>query len=101
MVYKLCRIASKVVTLNSILRHAERRVLLNTFHKARSNSTVAWPPPKLLKRYSLFQMDNNLPVYIKGGFTDKFLYNSTLALIAIGLIDGFYTLVTMALPKKK
>ncbi|GJQ74968.1 hypothetical protein Trydic_g9594 [Trypoxylus dichotomus] len=53
MVYKLYRVASKVVTLNSILRHVERKVLLNTFHKARSNSTVAWPSPMLLKRYSL------------------------------------------------
>ncbi|KRT80133.1 hypothetical protein AMK59_7211 [Oryctes borbonicus] len=99
MVLKLYRIASKVVTLNSILRNAERRVLLNTFHKARSNSTAAWPPPKLLKRFSLFQMDNNLPVHLKGGFSDKMLYNSTVVLIGIGLIDGFYTLLTMA--KKK
>ncbi|KAK9753510.1 hypothetical protein QE152_g1975 [Popillia japonica] len=103
MVYQVYRVASRIAQLNKLLNAAERKVLLNTFHKARSNSTASasWPPPKLLRKYSLFQMKNNLPVYIKAGFSDKFVFNSTVALIAVGLIDGMYTLLSMAYPKKQ
>ncbi|XP_017777756.1 PREDICTED: cytochrome c oxidase subunit 7A2, mitochondrial-like [Nicrophorus vespilloides] len=58
------------------------------------------PPPRLLRKYELFQQDNGLPVHIKGGFADKALFTLTAVLIATGTLEGYRTLFNMAKPKK-
>jgi hypothetical protein len=48
----------------------------------------------------VLQKDDGVPVHIKGGPVDKFLFGITLALCAVGTIASFHTLYVMAYPKR-
>ncbi|XP_074037591.1 cytochrome c oxidase subunit 7A2, mitochondrial-like [Leptinotarsa decemlineata] len=54
----------------------------------------------LKKKQEHFQRNPEIPVYLKGGFGDKFLAQLTAVLTAIGLADGLYTVLQFAHPKK-
>lgn len=47
-----------------------------------------------------FQQDDNLPIFLKGGPFDKFLFLSTLALAGLGLVGTFEFVLSRAFPKK-
>lgn len=57
--------------------------------------------PVLGKQYKQFQDDNGIPIHLKGGFFDKVLFSSSVVVIGIGVVNGYYTLLSMAFPKKK
>lgn len=54
---------------------------------------------KLKKKQALFQQENGLPVWLKGGFKDKLLYQLTLVGLGVGMIMSVDTLVRLSLPK--
>ncbi|KAL8172628.1 UNVERIFIED_CONTAM: Cytochrome c oxidase subunit 7A2, mitochondrial [Gekko kuhli] len=49
----------------------------------------------------LFQEDNGLPVYLKGGVTDALLYRLTMTLSVVGTGYLFYELYVASMPKKQ
>lgn len=49
----------------------------------------------------LFQEDNGIPVYLKGGTTDALLYRLTMTLSIFGVGYVLYELYTAAMPKKQ
>lgn len=55
----------------------------------------------LAAKYKHYQLEDGIPVYLKGGFGDRILFQITLLLCAIGLADGLSTLYSMAFRKKK
>ncbi|KAJ8964141.1 hypothetical protein NQ317_002532 [Molorchus minor] len=55
----------------------------------------------LKKKYEVFQRDDGLPVYLKGGFSDKILVITTAILCVVGVADGLFSMLKMAFPKKK
>jgi hypothetical protein len=56
---------------------------------------------KQLKLQQLkFQQNNCVPVFLKGGNFDKFLFLTTLGLSGFGLIGTFGFIYNMAYPKK-
>ncbi|XP_018569536.1 cytochrome c oxidase subunit 7A, mitochondrial [Anoplophora glabripennis] len=63
---------------------------------AQITETVAPRYATLKNIQKKFQVDDGLPVYIKHGFGDKFLYNVTFALSIVGVglsLETFYRLV--------
>ncbi|KAJ8914903.1 hypothetical protein NQ315_016057 [Exocentrus adspersus] len=55
----------------------------------------------LKKKYEQFQRQDGIPVYLKGGLSDRILFLLSAALCVIGVVDGTYTMMLMAFPKKK
>ncbi|XP_017681021.1 PREDICTED: cytochrome c oxidase subunit 7A2, mitochondrial [Lepidothrix coronata] len=49
----------------------------------------------------LFQEDNGLPVYLKGGAKDALLYRTTVVLTMFGTVYCMYHLVVSSMPKKQ
>ncbi|XP_068601551.1 cytochrome c oxidase subunit 7A1, mitochondrial [Brachionichthys hirsutus] len=48
-----------------------------------------------------FQVDNGLPVHIKGGAGDVMLYRATMALTTAGTCYALYWLLIASLPQKR
>lgn len=46
---------------------------------------------KIKRKQELFQVDNDVPVYIKGGSGDKILLGITTLLVGIGMIGSMQT----------
>ncbi|XP_055850884.1 cytochrome c oxidase subunit 7A1, mitochondrial [Episyrphus balteatus] len=44
-------------------------------------------PEKLLENYKKFQAPSDVPVFLKGGPADKFLFGLTVALCGLGLLN--------------
>ncbi|XP_063231278.1 cytochrome c oxidase subunit 7A, mitochondrial [Bacillus rossius redtenbacheri] len=55
---------------------------------------------KLKKKQEHFQLDSDVPVYLKGGLFDRLLYHATLGLGAVGLALGARFFYQAAYPKK-
>jgi len=53
--------------------------------------------PALQKK---FQVDDGVPVHLKGGTMDIVLYYVTLAMLAVGLAGSFEFIYSQAFPKK-
>ncbi|XP_069707435.1 cytochrome c oxidase subunit 7A2, mitochondrial [Phaenicophaeus curvirostris] len=53
------------------------------------------------EKQKLFQEDNGLPVYLKGGVMDALLYRVTVGLSVFGTAYAVYYLVGASLPKKQ
>lgn len=68
--------------------------------KRQGSTSSSWPPESLRTKYEKFQREDGTPVYIKGGLPDRLLLGVTVILIAIGMVDGMYMLLTMAFKKK-
>lgn len=47
---------------------------------------------KIRKKQELFQLDDDIPVYLKGGAGDKMMLGFTTILIGIGLITSGQTI---------
>lgn len=50
--------------------------------------------------YCVFQKNDGVPVHLKGGPVDKFLFGITVALCAIGTVASLHTLYVLSYPKK-
>ncbi|XP_019866340.1 cytochrome c oxidase subunit 7A1, mitochondrial [Aethina tumida] len=59
------------------------------------------PEAEITRKLKVYQMDNELPVYLKGGFGDRALFVVTCGLVVVGVCLSYGTLVMMAMPKKK
>ncbi|CAL8111337.1 unnamed protein product [Orchesella dallaii] len=57
-------------------------------------------PPELLQKYKHYQVDNNVPIHLKGGTTDMVLYYATLVGCAVGIVECFRYYYSAAFPKK-
>ncbi|KAJ9585097.1 hypothetical protein L9F63_020553 [Diploptera punctata] len=55
----------------------------------------------IAKKQAKFQVHDDVPIYLKGGAVDKFLYQTTLLLCWIGLFMGFKTIYDLSYPKAK
>ena len=77
---------------------AARALVKGVRRQSTSTSTL---PENLRKAYELFQRDDGVPVYLKAGFRDRIMYIGTLASVIFGSLCSYYTLITMAFPKKK
>ncbi|KAF2901763.1 hypothetical protein ILUMI_04421 [Ignelater luminosus] len=51
---------------------------------------------KLKVKQQKFQVDDGVPVYIKGGMLDKILYQATVAGTTVGVILGIQVFLTLA-----
>lgn len=47
--------------------------------------------PKIKKLQQHFSVDDDVPIFLKGGFKDRILYVGTFALLGYGLAMGGYT----------
>ncbi|NXA71640.1 CX7A2 oxidase, partial [Thryothorus ludovicianus] len=55
---------------------------------------------KISENQKLFQEDNGLPVYLKGGAKDSLLYRTTAGLTMFGTMYAVYYLLVSSMPKK-
>uniref|UniRef100_A0A669QN10 Cytochrome c oxidase subunit 7A2, mitochondrial n=1 Tax=Phasianus colchicus TaxID=9054 RepID=A0A669QN10_PHACC len=53
------------------------------------------------EKQKLFQEDNGLPVYLKGGIMDGLLYRVTMGLTVFGTGYVLYELLMASMPKKQ
>ncbi|XP_066976209.1 cytochrome c oxidase subunit 7A-related protein, mitochondrial-like isoform X2 [Macrobrachium rosenbergii] len=58
-------------------------------------------PRPLLQKMAMFQVNNSLPVHIKGGPFDKILYGVTAFVCAVGLIECFRVYYVLSYPQPK
>ncbi|XP_044254857.1 uncharacterized protein LOC123005251 [Tribolium madens] len=49
-------------------------------------------PENLRRNYEKFQRDDGVPIYIKGGASDRVLLGLTSVILAIGLVESVRTL---------
>ncbi|NP_001106275.1 cytochrome c oxidase subunit 7A2 L homeolog [Xenopus laevis] len=66
-----------------------------------STSTRRSLQNKVPEKQKIFQEDNGIPVYLKGGVGDALLYRLTMGLTVLGTGYVLYELFTAAMPKKK
>ncbi|XP_037954616.1 cytochrome c oxidase subunit 7A1, mitochondrial-like [Teleopsis dalmanni] len=59
------------------------------FAAKKSNDQLT-PEEKIKCLQYRFQRDDGLPVWLKGGPNDKYLYQATLGLCALGLLMNFH-----------
>ncbi|KAM6355078.1 cytochrome c oxidase subunit 7A2, mitochondrial [Podargus strigoides] len=53
------------------------------------------------EKQKLFQEDNGIPVYLKGGLMDSLLYKFTMGLSVFGTAYVVYELFVASMPKKQ
>ncbi|NXL85473.1 CX7A2 oxidase, partial [Alectura lathami] len=53
------------------------------------------------EKQKLFQEDNGLPVYLKGGIMDGLLYKVTMGITVLGTGYVIYELLMASMPKKQ
>ncbi|GAB6025606.1 hypothetical protein CHUAL_011333 [Chamberlinius hualienensis] len=58
------------------------------------------PPPRILRLREKFQMDNGVPLYLKGGKLDLLLFLTTAGACVLGVCLSFKTIYDMSMPKK-
>ncbi|XP_066976206.1 cytochrome c oxidase subunit 7A2, mitochondrial-like [Macrobrachium rosenbergii] len=68
---------------------------------ARHGVNYAPVPKPLQGKMKLFQIDNGLPVHIRGGPVDKMLYAVTAVVCTVGLIECFHVYYVLSYPQKK
>ncbi|CAH2108208.1 unnamed protein product [Euphydryas editha] len=66
-----------------------------------TNTPYAPVSEKIKKRQELFQKENDVPVFLKGGPFDAILYRLTMLLCVVGLIGIGHTVYIHAVPKKQ
>ncbi|XP_026315460.1 uncharacterized protein LOC113226880 [Hyposmocoma kahamanoa] len=66
-------------------------------------TNIPYPPVSetIRKRQELFQKDNDVPVFLKGGPVDGILYRFTMALCIVALAGIAHTIYDHAVPKAK
>ncbi|KAJ1150902.1 hypothetical protein NDU88_003689 [Pleurodeles waltl] len=74
------------------LRQISQRMITTTSRKQLQN--------KVQDKQKLFQEDNGMPVYLKGGARDALLYRLTMVLSLAGTGYLFFELFNAAMPKK-
>ncbi|XP_018573711.1 cytochrome c oxidase subunit 7A1, mitochondrial [Anoplophora glabripennis] len=85
--------------------------VLKTFYRTPIFQESRWNPfqqssskrflsDSLKNKFTKFQIEDGIPVYLKGGFADKILFGISSTLCAFGIADGIYFLLSMAFPKK-
>ncbi|ODM93933.1 putative cytochrome c oxidase subunit 7A, mitochondrial [Orchesella cincta] len=55
---------------------------------------------KIKEKYKHFQIEDGVPIHLKGGAFDRFLYYTTLAGCGVGLVMCFEYYYSAAFPKK-
>merc|ERR1711962_473418 len=55
---------------------------------------------EVVKKMKHFQVENNIPIHLKGGPGDRMLFGATLAICGIGLLGCFKFYYDMSFPKK-
>ncbi|KAM9315837.1 cytochrome c oxidase subunit 7A2, mitochondrial [Gastrophryne carolinensis] len=75
------------------LRQISQRTLSTSTRRSLQN--------KVPEKQKLFQEDNGVPVHLKAGFGDVFLYRVTMGLTIVGVGYCLYEIVKAALPQKK
>ncbi|MPC30463.1 Cytochrome c oxidase subunit 7A, mitochondrial [Portunus trituberculatus] len=76
-----------------------RTLATTTTRTARSETHPGYN--KLRSTMKEFQIDNGLPIHLKGGVMDNLLFLSTLGVSGIGLFMCFKFYFSMAFPPKK
>ncbi|XP_011920226.1 PREDICTED: cytochrome c oxidase subunit 7A2, mitochondrial isoform X1 [Cercocebus atys] len=56
---------------------------------------------KVPEKQKLFQEDDGIPLYLKGGISDVLLYRATMVLAVGGTAYALYQLAVAAFPKKQ
>ncbi|XP_006898431.1 PREDICTED: cytochrome c oxidase subunit 7A2, mitochondrial-like [Elephantulus edwardii] len=56
---------------------------------------------KVREKQKLFQEDNGIPVYLKGGIADALLYRATMLLTVGGTAYAIYQMAVASFPKKQ
>ncbi|NXJ03985.1 CX7A2 oxidase, partial [Odontophorus gujanensis] len=75
------------------LRQASQRTISTASRRPLEN--------RVPEKQKLFQEDNGLPVYLKGGIMDGLLYRFTMALTVFGTGYVLYELAMASMPKKQ
>lgn len=57
--------------------------------------------PKLKRKMEAFQVEDGVPIHLKGGLVDVLLYVTTLAACAAGLLGSFDYIYHSSVPKKE
>ncbi|XP_053314607.1 cytochrome c oxidase subunit 7A2, mitochondrial [Spea bombifrons] len=68
--------------------------------RAISSSTRRPLLNKVPDKQKIFQEDNGIPVYLKGGFGDNLIYRGTMVLTVLGTGYALYELFLASMPKK-
>ncbi|KAK7067605.1 hypothetical protein SK128_026814 [Halocaridina rubra] len=69
---------------------------------ARNANTEVHPGyQKIRAKMQYYQIDNGVPIHLKGGPFDRMLYLTTIALNGVGLFMCLHFFYTNAFPKKK
>ncbi|XP_041983483.1 uncharacterized protein LOC121736381 [Aricia agestis] len=65
-------------------------------------TNIPFPPvsEEIKRKQELFQKDNGVPVFLKGGPFDAVLYRFTMLLCIVGLMGFAHTIYGHAVPKK-
>ncbi|XP_025224445.1 cytochrome c oxidase subunit 7A1, mitochondrial isoform X2 [Theropithecus gelada] len=71
------------------------RALIRSFSSTARNRLQNRVPEK----QKLFQEDNDIPLYLKGGFVDNILYRVTMALSLGGSVYSLYCLGWASFPR--
>ncbi|KAM4771701.1 cytochrome c oxidase subunit 7A2, mitochondrial [Rhinophrynus dorsalis] len=75
------------------LRQVSQRTISSSTRRSLQN--------KVPDKQKLFQEDNGVPVYLKGGVGDALLYRLTMALTVLGTGYALYELFQASMPKKQ
>nr|ACY66414.1 cytochrome c oxidase subunit VIIA putative [Scylla paramamosain] len=79
------------------------RALIHTLATTTARTTRSEAHPgynKLRATMKEFQIDNGLPIHLKGGVMDNLLFLSTLGISGVGLFMCFNFYFSMAFPPK-
>ncbi|KAK4885386.1 hypothetical protein RN001_001657 [Aquatica leii] len=82
-VLPLARLCTRQVTQSAVRRSAVNEVPSNKFKKLKENQKK-------------FQIDDGVPVYLKGGFTDRIFFQATAATTLVGLVMSLQVFYILA-----
>jgi hypothetical protein len=69
-------------------------------HNAIKRMNSGGLPEKLRRNYERFQMKDGTPVYLKGGVGDRILFGLTLIVVAVGVVESYYSIICLDKKKK-
>ncbi|XP_049784447.1 cytochrome c oxidase subunit 7A, mitochondrial-like [Schistocerca cancellata] len=88
---QLLQLSSRQLPTSQLTRKATTGAPLDNVHPGYK---------KLKAKQEKFQVNDGLPVFLKGGIVDKVLYHTTVGLCAVGLGMTFKFYYDMAVPRK-
>nr|XP_047906369.1 cytochrome c oxidase subunit 7A2, mitochondrial [Anser cygnoides] len=92
---------SQPVLLTAPFSNAESANLRQISQRTISTASRRQLENRVPEKQKLFQEDNGLPVYLKGGAMDGLLYRVTMGLSVFGTGYVLYELMVASMPKKQ